>query len=307
MNHGYDKALCLLPFDHRHSWVKSRSASIRRCAEGKFRPPRHAHGRGTDRLLPVAALLALRPGRPAMARPRPLGAFRRSPIGTALEPAALVRREECWSSGRHARRPANVSPGGQPLHGPSRTWLDCGCGNHHRPARSGRGHQRRHGHRPGLARRHLQPPWPRSIRSPGVRAVRRRRHDGRHQRRGGGAGRPLEAVQAVLDLRQQSHQHRRLDGHPGPCGQHAVVGPVREPERRMPRQRVSARRHRERLGRGGVPLGWERHVGQRGTIIGMRSFAISAPGKVAEALFGFDVAQVVAAAKKQLARHAPTA
>ena len=38
------------------------------------------------------------------------------------------------------------------------------------------------------------------------------------------------------------------------------------------------------------PLGWERHVGQRGTIIGMRSFGILAPGKVAEAHFGFDVA-----------------
>ena len=55
------------------------------------------------------------------------------------------------------------------------------------------------------------------------------------------------------------------------------------------------------------PLGWERHVGQRGTIIGMRSFGISAPGKVAEAHFGFDVAHVVAAAKAQLALHAPAA
>ena len=53
------------------------------------------------------------------------------------------------------------------------------------------------------------------------------------------------------------------------------------------------------------PLGWERHVGQRGTIIGMRSFGISAPGKVAEAHFGFDVAQIVAAAKEQLVWHAP--
>lgn len=53
------------------------------------------------------------------------------------------------------------------------------------------------------------------------------------------------------------------------------------------------------------PLGWERHVGQHGTIIGMRSFGISAPGKVAEAHFGFDVAHVVAAAKAQLALHAP--
>jgi len=53
------------------------------------------------------------------------------------------------------------------------------------------------------------------------------------------------------------------------------------------------------------PLGWERYVGRGGTIIGMRSFGLSAPGKVAEAHFGFDAAHVVAAAKAQLARHAP--
>jgi transketolase len=53
------------------------------------------------------------------------------------------------------------------------------------------------------------------------------------------------------------------------------------------------------------PLGWERYVGRRGTIIAMRSFGLSAPGAVAEAHFGFDVAHVVAAAKDQLARHAP--
>jgi transketolase len=52
-------------------------------------------------------------------------------------------------------------------------------------------------------------------------------------------------------------------------------------------------------------LGWERYVGQRGAIIGMRSFGMSAPGKVVEAHFGFDAAHVVAAAKEQLARHAP--
>jgi transketolase len=51
------------------------------------------------------------------------------------------------------------------------------------------------------------------------------------------------------------------------------------------------------------PLGWERYVGRHGTIIGMRSFGLSAPGKVAEAHFGFDAAHVVAAAKAQLARH----
>ena len=55
------------------------------------------------------------------------------------------------------------------------------------------------------------------------------------------------------------------------------------------------------------PLGWERHVGRRGTIIGMRSFGIPAPGKVAQAHCGFDVAHVVAAAREQIARHAQRA
>jgi len=52
------------------------------------------------------------------------------------------------------------------------------------------------------------------------------------------------------------------------------------------------------------PLGWDRYVGQHGSIIGMRSFGLSAPGKVAQTHFGFDVAHVVAAARAQLARHA---
>jgi transketolase len=55
------------------------------------------------------------------------------------------------------------------------------------------------------------------------------------------------------------------------------------------------------------PLGWERYVGRRGTIIAMRSYGLSAPGKVVEGHFGFDAAHVVAAAKAQLARHAPIA
>ena len=54
-------------------------------------------------------------------------------------------------------------------------------------------------------------------------------------------------------------------------------------------------------------LGWERHVGMRGAIIGLRSFGLSAPGKIIEAHFGFDVAHVVAAARQQLALDAPAA
>ncbi|KWT91641.1 MULTISPECIES: transketolase [unclassified Variovorax] len=55
------------------------------------------------------------------------------------------------------------------------------------------------------------------------------------------------------------------------------------------------------------PFGWERYVGRGGTIIGMRSFGLSAPGKVAETHFGFDAAHVAAAARQLLAQQAPTA
>jgi len=50
-------------------------------------------------------------------------------------------------------------------------------------------------------------------------------------------------------------------------------------------------------------LGWDRYVGRHGEIIAMRSFGLSAPGKVVAARFGFDVAHVVAAARRQLAQH----
>lgn len=53
----------------------------------------------------------------------------------------------------------------------------------------------------------------------------------------------------------------------------------------------------------GSALGWDRYVGRHGEIIAMRNFGLSAPGKVVAAHFGFDVAHVVAAARRQLGRH----
>ena len=50
-------------------------------------------------------------------------------------------------------------------------------------------------------------------------------------------------------------------------------------------------------------LGWDRYVGRHGEIIAMRSFGLSAPGKAVQAHFGFDAAHVLAAARRQLARH----
>jgi len=48
-------------------------------------------------------------------------------------------------------------------------------------------------------------------------------------------------------------------------------------------------------------LGWERYVGRAGAVIAMHSFGMSAPGKVAQAHFGFDLPHVLAAARQQLA------
>ena len=50
-------------------------------------------------------------------------------------------------------------------------------------------------------------------------------------------------------------------------------------------------------------LGWDRYVGRHGETIAMRSFGLSAPGKAVQAHFGFDVAHVLAAARRQLDRH----
>jgi len=50
-------------------------------------------------------------------------------------------------------------------------------------------------------------------------------------------------------------------------------------------------------------FGWERYVGPHGTILGMRSFGLSAPMKVVAEHFGFAPEHVAAAAREQLARR----
>lgn len=52
------------------------------------------------------------------------------------------------------------------------------------------------------------------------------------------------------------------------------------------------------------PFGWERYAGAAGSILGMRSFGLSAPGKVVAQHFGFNPEHVAAAAREQIARHA---
>jgi transketolase len=52
----------------------------------------------------------------------------------------------------------------------------------------------------------------------------------------------------------------------------------------------------------GSTFGWERYVGGRGKVIGMQTFGASAPLKELQKHFGFEPANVVAAAKEVLAR-----
>jgi transketolase len=53
----------------------------------------------------------------------------------------------------------------------------------------------------------------------------------------------------------------------------------------------------------GSTIGWDRYAGVNGAKIGMRSFGASAPIKDVMAKFGFTVANVVAAAKEQIAKE----
>ncbi len=50
-------------------------------------------------------------------------------------------------------------------------------------------------------------------------------------------------------------------------------------------------------------FGWERYAGPQGTILGMRSFGLSAPMKVVAQHFGFEPEHIVAAAREQLAHR----
>ena len=56
-----------------------------------------------------------------------------------------------------------------------------------------------------------------------------------------------------------------------------------------------------------VARGWGRYVGRRGAIVATRSLGLSAPGKVVQAHFGFDVDHVLTAARQQPALHAAKA
>ena len=93
---------------------------------------------------------------------------------------------------------------------------------------------------------HFNQPGFETVRLQRLRPVRRRLHDGGRLRRGRLAGRPPQARQPVLDLRQQPHHHRR---------QHRA-GLQRGRGHALPRLRLErhARRRRQRSGDAGAGL-----------------------------------------------------
>ena len=119
-----------------------------------------------------------------------------------------------------------VPPVAQPLPGPPGVPLDLGRRDDDRAARAGPGQQRRHGDGGPMDGRALQPPrLRRPDRLQRLRPLRRRLHDGGDLLRGRLARRPLEALQPLLDLRQQPHHDRgehRAGLHRG--RRHAVHG-----------------------------------------------------------------------------------
>ncbi|MBP8933132.1 MAG: transketolase [Candidatus Atribacteria bacterium] len=52
----------------------------------------------------------------------------------------------------------------------------------------------------------------------------------------------------------------------------------------------------------GVPIGWERYVGDQGVIIGVNRFGASAPGELVMEKFGFSVENIIDKARKLLAK-----
>ena len=94
--------------------------------------------------------------------------------------------------------------------GASRVPMDLGGRDHHRAARPGGCHQRRHGHGPAMAERPVQPSGVRKpVRLQCVRPVRRWLHDGGYFRRGRFSGGASSVIESLLDLRQQPHHDRR--------------------------------------------------------------------------------------------------
>ncbi len=151
----------------------------RRRAEGELRPPRPADGRGRAGLRALDPVPAAQPGRPRLARPRPLRPLGRSRLDAALLAAAPDGLRPV------ARADQAVPPVGQPHARASGEPPDARA-SRRRPARSARASRNAVGM--AIAEAHLAARFNRpghdDRRPPHLRPGGRRRHDGRRAGRG---------------------------------------------------------------------------------------------------------------------------
>ena len=168
-----------------------------------------AHGAG--RLLPLAALPPLRPGRPDLAQPRPLRALGRPRLDAALLAAAPDRRQGGQrkdtrrSASRRCRSTTSSSSASSTASAPATRSTAGPRGVETTTGPLGQGVA----NSVGMAiagtwlAAHFNRPGFETVRLRRLRPLRRRLHDGGHLRRGRLARRPPEALQPLLDLRQQ--------------------------------------------------------------------------------------------------------
>ena len=173
--------------------------ALHRCgAAGQVRASRHADGAGAAGLHDLEPRDALRSAGPDLAQPRPVCALQRPRLDAALVRSSPHRTSggerrlrAAWATvgdaGRHPPVPATRQQGA----GPSRVPLGFRRRDHHRAAGPRRRHQRRHGHRPKMARQPLQPARVRHVQLQHLCRLRRRLPDGRRRVGGGLARRPL--------------------------------------------------------------------------------------------------------------------
>ena len=175
----------------------------RRRRAGEVGSSGHADGHGRRRYRSVFAVPQIRSCRPGVAGSRSFCAVRRSWLD-----AAVCAVAPDGLRGRDVGRTQGLPAMGIEDAGTSRVWPHPGCRDHHRAARAGHRHRRRHGAGRAADERTLRRRLRRSLH---LCDRGRRLPDGGPQPRGDLAGRPSQAQSPDRAVRRQRNLDRRRD------------------------------------------------------------------------------------------------